>query len=213
MSRMYAVIATSVLSLAMMQVAAASPFDDFVARLSRMNAPGGESYIEASGIFAADDGRGQYEMPLSIVCDSKTYRLELRDMVMICDSHFSYIVNDKDKEVTVTGYDASSESVMANPLSVLGNLQERFRLIRNVGATVELAPVDSDDEVRSLILTFASGGMVLRSMELSLNTSGVPAAVRVEFSHFTFREGSAAWAVAVDLDAYEGKSYFINDLR
>lgn len=207
-----AIVAAGALAFA---AQAKSPYSDFVDRLSDALSSG--MMIKAEGTLSVRDGSYDNRSAVSVVSDGSCYRLESGDVVFSCDSRSNYVVDRAAREVTVSSYDPSAESVTTNPLYVVTGAGKYFTVssseyIDGGAFRVRLVPSDSASGISSVVMVLSGG--VPRSIETAVEMNGSTVVFSTAFSSFAFVKADPAALSAPDLDRLEGKEgYFVNDLR
>lgn len=192
-----------------------SPYSDFADRLSEALSSG--MMIVAEGTLSVRDGSYENSSPVSMVTDGSRYRLESGDVVFSCDSRYSYVVDRASREVTVSVYDPSEESVTTNPLYVLTGAGKYFTVSSSESSgdgsfRVRLVPSDAESGI-SYVVMVLSGGMP-RSVETAVEINGSTVMFSTAFSSFSFVKADSAALEAPDLQMLEvQEGYFVNDLR
>lgn len=197
-----------------------TPFEAFVSEVSSLKqSPQGR--IMASGTMSIKEGKYSGSSEFVLETGAGGYRVASGKNEIFSDGEFNYIVDNASKEVTVTFLDKTSRSVLSNPLSVLFELPQGFKVKSQnwQGAgndrcyVVELLPEGRDTGLSFLKLHISPDGNSLAGLELDISQAGsIQTHVEVVVDAFSF-SGQNSGGFTPDLDTLEQDGYFINDLR
>lgn len=197
-----------------------TPFDVFVSEVSSLK-QNTRGRIIVSGTMSVREGKYSGNSDFVLETGISGYHVVSGNNEIQCDGKCNYIVDNASMEMTVTLLDKTNRSVLSNPLSVLFELPQGFR-VKSRGWDglgddryygVELLPERQDSGLSFVKLRISPDGKSLTGMELGIVQS-VSSVTEIDVTIDAF---SFSWqdrgSFTPDLESLEQAGYFINDLR